>query len=367
MTPSISLKTWSDNGSIARELFLYKRYRQAGWDVYILTCDNPESLPEIPLGLNLITGCWPLKGRFHLLNYLSPFNLKRTFQAMAVCDIIKTNQSVGAWFYAVAARIVRKPLLLRCGWLPGRYLTNAGLSHAYLAVLRFFEGIGMRMADVIEVATESDRFFITEKYNVPKEKIRLFPNWIDTGLFSPEGSIEKIPRSVVSVGRLTPVKRFDLLIDACSTADVSLLTLVGEGPDREELRRRATGKNINVRFLGAQPQSALPGILRQHEVFALTSKAEGHPKALLEAMACAMPCIGTDVQGTNEVIVDGENGVLCTSTTDGIAAAIKRLFDNRSDAAYIGKNARMQVVEKCDFEILFNRERTLLDSLYHAD
>jgi glycosyltransferase involved in cell wall biosynthesis len=307
------------------------------------------------------------KGRLHLLDYLSPVNLQRAISAMASCDVVKTNQSIGAWFYTLAARIAQKPLLLRCGWLPGRYMANAGYLHAYLAVLRFFEGVGMRLAAAIEVATEADRNFIIENYHIPKEKIQLFPNWIDTGLFSPDASIEKMPRSVVSVGRLGPVKRFDLLIDACSTAEVSLLTLVGEGQDQEALQRRATEKNVPVRFLGAQPQSSLPGILRQHDVFALTSMTEGHPKALLEAMACAMPCIGTDVQGINEVIVDGKNGILCASTVDGIAAAIRRLFENRSEAADLGKNARMQVVEKCDIEILFNRERTLLESLCDED
>src|SRR3972149_402807 len=66
----------------------------------------------------------------------------------------------------------------------------------------------------------------------------------------------------------------------------------------------------SVRFMGSISNEELPPVLNRYRFFALPSVREGMPKALIEAMACGLVCIGTDVEGINEIIRDGENGFL---------------------------------------------------------
>ncbi|MCB0188061.1 MAG: glycosyltransferase, partial [Caldilineaceae bacterium] len=73
------------------------------------------------------------------------------------------------------------------------------------------------------------------------------------------------------------------------------LTLIGEGPERAALAAQAEREGIAVTFLGTVPNQEIAAHLQQADLFVLPSKWEGHPKVLIEAMACGMPVVGTDV------------------------------------------------------------------------
>ncbi len=120
--------------------------------------------------------------------------------------------------------------------------------------------------------------------------------------------LTKRPRSIVFVGRLVAQKNVESLIDAMQGFD-SELTIVGDGPLRADLERRAAG--LRVTFAGVVPNENLPGLLNRHELFVLPSRYEGMPKVLLEAMACGLACVATDIPGNRDLIVDGESGLLC--------------------------------------------------------
>lgn len=113
---------------------------------------------------------------------------------------------------------------------------------------------------------------------------------------------------LVAVGSLeTPYKGFDTLLRALALLRSPSLSLaiVGGGRLRDELERlaRDLGLAAQVRFLGALPSGAhVREHLREADVFVMPSRAEGLPRAMIEAMACALPCLGSAIGGIPELI-----------------------------------------------------------------
>ena len=156
---------------------------------------------------------------------------------------------------------------------------------------------------------------------------------------------------VVAMGRLTASKRFDLLLDAfarCSDAnpDWSLL-IIGDGVERQrlELRSRELGIAKVTRFAGQVRDPSL--LLREADIFVMTSEYEGFPNALLEAMACGLPVIACDcASGPRDIIRKGVDGILVPPNDwAGLTSALDWLMKNPRERQRFGMRA-VEVVER---------------------
>lgn len=353
MTPGVGLNTWERIGSINRELKPYVEYVKKGWNVKILTFDK-KKIPELPKGIE--ADRYP---HYRLL-WLLPW-LEGKLGKWA--DIIKTNQSSKAYFYTKAATHWKKPILLRCGYVYGEYLeTTLGLTQKVISYQRL-EAKAFNEATHCEVPTEALSEWIQRKYNIPKHKITVIPNFVDTDIFKPLEGIKKKERSIISVGRLNPVKQFDLLIKACAAVPGVLLTIVGEGPERSSLENLAEERGVTLRMPGNLPNEDIPKILQEHEIFAITSQCEGHPKSLLEAMACGCVCLGVDAPGIRNNITHMENGLICSSTVESISNAIKDLLQDDSFTNNLKENARIHAVNNYSFDKIFEKEFAVVELL----
>lgn len=122
--------------------------------------------------------------------------------------------------------------------------------------------------------------------------------------------------SLLTVGRLDRVKGVDVLLEALRLVGAQgqrpHLDIVGDGPDRARLERRVRdlGLTGQVSFLGYLDQAQVRERLRQTDVFALPSFAEGVPVVLMEAMAARVPVLATNVMGVSELVDDGVVGFL---------------------------------------------------------
>ena len=88
-------------------------------------------------------------------------------------------------------------------------------------------------------------------------------------------------------------------------------------------------------------------LLAEAEVFVLPSRWEGMPNALLEAMACGLPCVATRVSGTEDILRDGENGLLVEpEQPEPLADALRRVLVDATLALRLGQAARATVVER---------------------
>jgi glycosyltransferase involved in cell wall biosynthesis len=150
--------------------------------------------------------------------------------------------------------------------------------------------------------------------------------------FSPGGQKSSQP-SVVAVGRLAPVKRFDRVIDAAVEAHRSVpdltLTIVGRGPLEEELRQHIARRGAGdfVRLAGRVDDQALIDLYRSSWLVVSGSLAEGWGLSLTEGAACGTPAVATDINGHRNSVHHGVTGVLAPA--DRLGSELARVLQDR--------------------------------------
>jgi glycosyltransferase involved in cell wall biosynthesis len=237
-------------------------------------------------------------------------------------DIFKTNQMDGSWSAVIAKWLYHKPLVVRTGYTASLFSdrqNNVKSKRNYEMIERF----AYRYADVGIVTSHRDKQYICSKYHIPPAKIEVLHNYINTAVFQPT-DCEKYADRIIFVGRLQPQKNLFNLVEAVSDNNLTL-DVYGEGELRDKLEILAKKLGVEVNFMGVVPNQQLPQVLNRYRYYILPSFYEGMPKSLLEAMACGLVCIGTDVEGINQIIEDGVNGYLAKGTgPQALTEAINR-------------------------------------------
>jgi N-acetyl-alpha-D-glucosaminyl L-malate synthase BshA len=213
--------------------------------------------------------------------------------------------------------------------LHGTDITIVGQDRSYLPITRY----GIEKSDAVTAVSRYLRD-VTERDLGVRRRIDVIPNFVDSDLFRPGGasdyakSLFREEESVlVHVSNFRPVKRIaDVLgvFDRVRREIPARLLLIGDGPDRSMAERLAVEGGFEDRtvFLGNMP--LIETILPVGKLFLLPSDAESFGLAALEAMACGLPVIGTNVGGLPEVVEDGSAASCVPSETskDGRAAAL---------------------------------------------
>lgn len=176
---------------------------------------------------------------------------------------------------------------------------------------------------------------------------------------------EQRPTRIVGVGRLSPEKGFDVLVRAFARIAPWYpdwtLQIFGVGPQRGPLAELADSLGVrdNVCLAGwaDQPEAAL----LECGVFVLPSRYEGFPNALLEAMACGLPCIASACDsGPGEIIRDGIDGLLVPpGNVDALADALRQLISDDAKRARLGSHA-LEVTSRFSREAFFARWEEVL-------
>jgi glycosyltransferase involved in cell wall biosynthesis len=151
-------------------------------------------------------------------------------------------------------------------------------------------------------------------------------NAVEVGSFGACAESADLPR-IVSIGRFAYPKDFATLVESMTLLDGDYrATLVGDGPDAAEVAAtvEARGLSDRVELLGAE--GAVAELLTRSDIFVLSSRSEGFPVSILEAMAAGLPVVATHVGGIAEAVVDGETGILVPAADpQALAGALERL------------------------------------------
>lgn len=216
--------------------------------------------------------------------------------------------------------------------------------------------------DAVVAVSSSARDVAMSIDGIPPDKVVTI--WNGTDLEAPRHPRDvarrllNIPDAAVAVGalgRLSPEKDFGLLIDAVEHARKTLgaiqAVVLGDGPLAEALRTQASARGLaeSIRFLGYRPDAT--ALLPAFDVFVQSSRSEGIPLALLEAMAADVPVVATRVGGTEDVVGGtGEAGILVRHGDPvALAEAIVRLVQEPATRAALARAARERVVR--DFSL----------------
>jgi sugar transferase (PEP-CTERM/EpsH1 system associated) len=222
--------------------------------------------------------------------------------------------------------------------------------------------------------------WLNKVVNIPAAKSELIMNGVDTVRYAPRLPAASLPWAagpfvIGTVGRLQDVKDQATLIDAfallCAQRPQARndlrLAIVGDGPLRERLAQKAQDAGVFdlVWFAGAR--NDIPELMRSFDVFALSSIAEGTPVTLLEAMACGVPVVATNVGGIPEVVQDGVNGALVpASNPQALAEALGRYVDDRARVTAHGAAARERIEHHYSVAAMVGAYTALYDQLCNS-
>jgi len=170
------------------------------------------------------------------------------------------------------------------------------------------------------------------------DRVIAIPNGVDER-FTPGGTRSPHPL-VLGVGRLAPVKRFELLIEAAVAARRMVpelrLLIVGNGPQRAELEAQVAshGAGAWIDLPGHVAADALVGLYRSAWIVASASLAEGWGLSMTEGAGCATPAVATNIRGHRSSVIDGETGLLVEPAAMG--ATIARVLTDHALRRQLG-------------------------------
>lgn len=284
---------------------------------------------------------------------------------LAMCAVSRVFQATGILPAWRAKQRWGIPVVITYGY---RYTEFARAEHRWMAwaYTTVLERLALRVADAI-IVTIGELVDYVNRY-VPHSRIYLIPNGVDIERFTPSSHAPRVQKpSILFVGRLAPQKNLLCLLRAIAEVQQTLsvrLDLVGNGPLREKLGQEAQTLGLDAHFHGTIPHEQLPGFYRGADVFVLPSHLEGHPKALLEAMACGLPVIVSDAPGNRAVVTNEVNGL--TFPTDDAPSLAKRMRDVLLEpelARRLGAQARQTIARQFNLADLLQQEIAVLQQM----
>jgi len=204
-------------------------------------------------------------------------------------------------------------------------------------------------------------------YAIPKERIHRCPNGVEV----PERRWE-MPRNsqkVLFIGNFWqgPIKGLDVLIRAMNLVvhaiETAELIVAGEG-DRSRYKDLLDELQLEKKIIFLGRVEDVTALYLQSSVFVLPSRQEGMSNVLLEAMAIGMPCVVTNVSGSNDLVMNGIDGLLVESgDVDSLANAIVYMLKNNDDATKMGEAGRNTIEQNYEIRHIAERYKNIYDRL----
>jgi glycosyltransferase involved in cell wall biosynthesis len=197
------------------------------------------------------------------------------------------------------------------------------------------------------------------------EQTVVIPNAVDVRALPrvvPSGGVVEL----ISVGRLREPKDFITLARALARLKHGSFraSVVGDGPDRSKIEAELAqlGLSESVRLLG--DRSDVPQLLAQSDIFVCSSRSEGMPVSVLEAMAVGLPVVASAVGGVPEIVDDGRTGLLVApGATAPLADALAGLIRDRALREHMGRSGREAALERYDLPRFRQAHLELYDRL----
>ena len=318
--------TMAATGQLARLHRHFGAYLDAGHDLtYFSGVSNDPPWP----GVEVRRAVWRLPDRTTAL--VRPFLEPRAFRR---CQVLRATSLLGSLTCLMAHLAHRTPFVVS----HGAHYEEIAILHDHrhqVKKWRWLRRLAFRYAATVLVPNPVDADALAGDY--PHARIRWLPNWVDLELFRPIERASGAPPTVLTVGRLVVEKNLERLARVVARAGGRLIS-VGAGPVLPALRA------LGVQTPGAIPWPDLPYWHSIAWVYAAPALTEGHPKALLEAMASGLPCaVSTAIRG---IVTDGETALTFDPESETqMSRQLRRLFNDDELRRRLGVAARASALQ----------------------
>ncbi|MBZ2166314.1 glycosyltransferase family 4 protein [Methanobacterium spitsbergense] len=221
-------------------------------------------------------------------------------------------------------------------------------------------------ADKVITYTEEGKSSIIN-LGVNPDKIEVIHNGIDTNLFTPKQQESK-NKQLLWVGRYIHGKGVQYLIEAFKIVseeydDLKLL-MVGDGPLKENINKQINHLGLNRKITQKKfiPNSEIPDLYRNSDIFVLPSLEEGVPRTILEAMSCEIPVVCTKLPQLIDII--NECGIMVPKKDpEALAEGIIKILSDKSLSLKFGKNGRYKIINGFSWENTVKKTLKLYETL----
>ena len=304
-----------------------------------------------------------MKSKFDLGSILKLARYLRTEQI----QIVNTHSGIDSWQGALAAKLAKVPVLVRT-------------RHLNLPLKRSWHNFVHYMADQIISCGDSMKQFLIESCHFPAAQITSIPTGVDFTTFKPKldrSAVRKalgIPEDafvVVMVGIIRGVKRHTIALEAFQQILQGLpnarLVLAGEGPMRPDMERLAHALGITEQVLFLGHREDIPDLMAASDVLLLTSRSEGVPQAVTQALGLGIPVVATQVGGVPELVQHETTGLLVPAEdSPAAAAALMRIAQNHAWAQQLGAQGRRHILAKFSLDAMLTQTENLFNRLLAA-
>lgn len=286
------------------------------------------------------------------------WRLRALFRTHAF-DVIHTHSSKTGILGRLAGRLAGVPLVVHT--VHGYAFPAARQRRERLFYLAL-EWYGARWCDAMIVLKEEDRNLAQQRLGVPADRLILLPNGVDTERFRPRPATERhrlretllnLSADTVAigmVGRLWRQKNPACFVEAAArvvrdTRAQVRFFLIGDGELRASLEQHIAALCLGeqIRILGWRED--MPELLPALDIFALPSRWEGLSLAILEALACGLPVVVSDIPGNRDLVeVDRDGLVFPDDDAAALAAALTRLVSDAESRRAFGRAGRVKVL-----------------------
>jgi len=352
-----SLELWHKLGILERELSLYRKLDKHKF--IIISYGNSEIESQL---IEKYKNIEVLYNSFNLPSPIYTILIPILFwNSLRNIEIIKTNQMNGSEVATLCAKLYRKPLVLRFGFLFSLNLRREygrfSLKYIYSILLEF---LTFNLSSAIVVTSEAIKERVVKRKEDLKEKIFIEPNFVNTKIFKIL-DVAKV-YDIVFVGRISKEKNIESIIKVALDKNLKF-KIVGNGPLLEELQEKYLRYSHLISFSGVIENNKLPKVIQSAKIFILFSSYEGNPKSLLEAMSCGMPVIGSNVEGIKDIIDHNKNGVLADTNMKSLTESIDFLIEDQNLINNISLKARKFILKNHNLQKILEKEENIYQKL----
>lgn len=354
----ISFKEWRQSGIVRRELAIYRELQKIGVTISFITYGDHEDWQY--------ADGWP-KEQIHSNRWGLSLDLYRKlipFLHMGVMwssDIFKTNQMDGALVPHKASKLWKKPLIARGGYLWSELLGDKkGYDSESCRRAVETERVVWNDADRIVATTDGIKKKIAARNSNWESKTVVLPNFVDESSFIPMNLPKKT--DLIFIGRLSKEKNLDMLLKVVSKNGWSL-RIIGGGEEGDRLKSEWGEMEGRVEWMGKIRSENLPLLINEAKIFILPSLYEGHPKVIIEAMACSACVVGSQVRGIEDLIVHDETGQLFPLNESSMESTIRQLLENDAHRESLGAKASEFALQNFSVSKIAENEKALLEEV----
>ena len=185
-TYNTTLKDWSLNGTLERELNYYNKFTKKGVSVTFVTygINEKKFVRKYPKIKTISIYDDKQKSNFKIINLIKSFKFIISFSKYKNENlVIKSNQMKGSWLPLIISKIYNKKFILRSGYEYFRFATYTNNYSIKLFFIYILSLLSYKFSDKVIITNKFEKKYIIKKFNISKNKIKVIPNFIDTRLF----------------------------------------------------------------------------------------------------------------------------------------------------------------------------------------